>query len=121
MHGHSYRAEVFFTAAKLNEDNMVVDFKLVKDAGFNEAFDLFDHALVLSCDDHSASAEACRANKHIDNVRLIEFPGNPTAEAMCRYFYDNLRDSVPEGVRFEKVRIWETATAYAEYEGDHHG
>lgn len=115
IHGHSYRVEVFMTAAKLNNDGMVLDFKELKDIGIAKVIDEFDHALVLNVEDTSAEAEVCRVDK---SRRVIDFPYNPTAENMARFFYHQIESLMKEAhiqVKLEKVRVWETASAWAEF------
>ena len=48
------------------------------------------------------------------NTKLIRTSFQPTCENMLVYFYQILNDKLPHGVRLCKLRMYETATSYAE-------
>lgn len=104
IHGHSYTVEVFCKSDHLNEYMMVEDFGKIKDI-VKPLIDKWDHALIVS------------ENKIHDfpmyEIRVFE--GNPTAEAMALYLYKTLKFSISS---LYKVRIHETSTGWAEYEGE---
>lgn len=117
VHGHSYVVEVFVRADQLNKDGMVIDFGQLKDVAGN-LIDSFDHALIIkeSEKDHPLS----KAEK------VVTMKENPTAENMARHFFEKIRsklidnrsmDNERRGLRLVKVRVHETKTGWAEYEG----
>lgn len=96
LHGHSYLVEVSIEGYPKEtgaEAGMVMDFGNLKQIVNREVIDKMDHQF------------------------LNEIPGleNPTAENMCVWIWDKLSKWVP-GIA--NIRVWETATAYAEYKGE---
>ena len=123
-HGHTRKVELVLSADALNGMDMVVDFKWVKLA-VGELLDRLDHALCVNTDD-PLLPDVRKVSK-----RVVEFDGaDPTTEVMARYIFDHLSERInadetlgdDEGtyridpnVRLERVRLWETATTWAEY------
>jgi len=126
-HGHSRKVEIVLASKKLDEDNMVCDFQVIK-AGFGEFIDSFDHAMLIN-----------KNSKHYayfrDNFdRVIPFDKDPTSEAITEYFFnhidkelkanktytnkDGLVYQISDFVYLERVRVWETSTCWAEYSAD---
>lgn len=108
IHGHSYRVEVFITSNDLNADSMVVDFKMLKEI-VSPLIDAWDHRLIGKRENFDTWLS------HFEHVVLVDF--NPTAENMCKFLHNTIKFklfglSIFVGV---KVRVWETATSYAEY------
>ena len=107
LHGHSYKVEAFFvgpwlvpTGKSIPQEGMLVDFTVIG-AALKELHALVDHTFL--------------------NDVVRERLGVPvtTAELLARGFYLFLVERLEtlEGFRatVEKVRVWETASAYAEY------
>lgn len=84
LHGHSYRVEVELSGYKLDGSGMLIDFGTLKPA-VREVIHQLDHTFL--------------------NLVLEQ----PTAESVCQYFWERLLD-----FPVTLVRVWETATAYAE-------
>ena len=99
VHGHSYKLEVT-VSGQINKDSnsqsygMVIDFKELKDIVQNHVIRAVDH-------------------KHLNS-----YFDYPTAEFLAVAFYDVIASSLPEGVKLECVRLWETEDSYAEYKGE---
>lgn len=124
-HGHTRTIEVVLRAAYLDANDMVCDYKVVKELARRE-LDHFDHAMVLAADDPLAAT----FQGFSERVVLLE-DGDATTEVMARYLFRRLdaafrlggevatpagtRYPVPVGVRVERVRVWETSTSWAEY------
>lgn len=123
-HGHSRKVEIVLAAKQLDDSNMVCDFQVIK-AGFGKFVDSFDHAMLIN-----------RNSKHYkyfkDNFeRVIPFDKDPTSEAIAEYFFKHIDKELKKNkvytnkdgasyeisnfVFLEKVRIWETASCWAEY------
>ena len=96
MHGHTYKLEVTLYSEKgiLNQ-GMLMDFTDVKKVVSDIILDKVDH-------------------KILNEV----LPCPTTAECMAEYFFtrlDNyLSDTNLQGIRVDKIRLWETPTSYAE-------
>ena len=124
-HGHTYRVEVTLAADALDENDMVCDFQAVKLA-VSDYLDQLDHAFLLN----SADAATCRTQQ--DNPRKMVFQNcDPSTEVLAREIFRHVKDSLrraavenSNGIRFplnprahlEKVRVWETSNAWAEYQ-----
>lgn len=99
-HGHTYKFEVSIVGNEnsLNEIGILVDFGDIKD--------------IIS-------------GKY-DHRRLNDFPEfdvnqggvNPTAEGIALVVGKQLTLVLPHGVHLEKIRVWETPSAYAEWSGE---
>ncbi len=119
IHGHSYKLEVFFVACKLDRCGMVLDFGEVKEM-LNKIVATWDHALILP----PTIYEIYKDQPALLKTKVICFSCNPTAEAMAEHVYEwismMMANSTLAGraVRLEKVRIHETETGWAEYEGE---
>ena len=90
LHGHTWNVEIFVDGKQLNDTGMLIDFKLLKKA-LNKITEKFDHSF-------------------LNDFKEI---GNPTSENISKYIFHNL--NLPKSVRLEKVRVWESDGAYAEY------
>lgn len=90
LHGHTWIVELFVMGKKLNKIGILTDFKVLK-GQLNGLIDKLDHS-------------------YLNDLKEI---GNPSAENICEYIFKNLQ--IPENVKLEKVRVWESETAYAEY------
>ena len=113
IHGHSYR--LFVTIIGQPEPSvespkygMVMDFSVLKGIVRREIVDKLDHALLVRRGTMQAQRLAGLSE------RIIEVDYQPTCENMLIYFYETLRDKLPQGVRLCKLRMYETATSYAE-------
>lgn len=125
-HGHTRRVEVVVSGDRLDERDMVCDFKAIKLA-LAEMLDRFDHALVVNAADPLL---ACLQEELKE--RVIVFEGeDPTTEVMARRIYEHLRGEIgagreyvdreggrytlPRDLVLERVRVGETSTSWAEY------
>ncbi|KJF42872.1 6-pyruvoyl trahydropterin synthase family protein [Draconibacterium sediminis] len=116
IHGHTYNMEVTLLGEIREEkghpkDGMVIDFgklkKLVKDKIVN----VYDHSLVVS------RIYADKNQEHLLKAteRLIVHDFQPTSENMCVYFAGVIQQELPEDVSLYSIRLYETATSYAEW------
>ncbi len=125
-HGHTRRVEVVLSGERLNDNDMVCDFKAIKLA-LGAFLDKFDHALVVN-----AADPLLEVLQEELKERVIVFEGeDPTTEVMARRIYEHLNSQImagrefvdPEGTRYqlpsdlvlERVRVGETSTSWAEY------
>jgi len=126
-HGHRLRVEIVLRGESLDTNDMVCDYKALKILVL-DLVERLDHALAINADDpHREALESMSG-------RLVAFEGtDPTSEALARDLFDaiaaRLAESrrvvsptgteytIPEGVELERVRVWETASSWAEYVG----
>lgn len=110
IHGHSYKLYITIEGEPNSDETsskcgMVMDFGDLKKIVYENIIDKYDHALVLN-------EKAVFENSL--NTKLIRTSFQPTCENMLVYFYQILNDKLPHGVRLCKLRMYETATSYAE-------
>ncbi len=127
-HGHSLRIEVVVRGSRLDDNDMVCDYKALKMLVIDLVRRL-DHAMALNSAD--PQLEGLRAI----GERVILFPDqDPTTEVLVRWLYEQIDErlradgsvtspggasyEIPQGLRLERVRVWETRTSWAEYVGD---
>ena len=123
-HGHSRRVELVLEADRLDGNDMVCDFGVLKDA-LGDFIARYDHALCINTNDPMfATLQAAYGE------RVVAFENcDPTTELLARRIYDAVSLSLEEyrkrddvtfplsaAVRLTRVRVWETATGWAEYE-----
>ena len=117
IHGHSYKLFVTVIGIPINEANhvkngMVIDFKDIKKIVKSEIVDVFDHALVLNNKSpHSELATVLSNHEH----KVIWVDYQPTSENMVIDFANRIVSKLPSHIKLFKVRLNETATAYAEW------
>ncbi len=120
IHGHSYVVEVTLVSNALNGDGMVLDFGILK-AAVKEIIEAWDHALLLP-------PSLVGEYKNTPSKKVVRIPSNPTAEVMAKIIFDHVRQSLADGVAEDVfsnthgldvhcVRVQETETGWAEYEG----
>lgn len=121
LHGHSYKAEVSLDGELINDGNrpdhgMVVDFGQLKD-WWRQMEHSLDHTTLLEASDplyHALSS----AGREGTSVTTFDFP--PTAENLARWLFNDLVKWIVNlpaafsGIEVTSVRVWETATSYAE-------
>ena len=124
-HGHSRRVEVVLAGEKLDENDMVCNFRWIKLA-LKGILDRLDHTMCLN--DADPRLEKFKQMK----AKVQLFPDqDPTSEVISRFIFDHLRAklakpveltskngntySAPAGVQLRKVRLWETPSSWAEY------
>lgn len=113
VHGHSYYATFYISRPQLNEDNMVCDFKKLKEILHDRVEKDYDHACILAGDDPLVGPmQACCK-------KVIITSENPTAESMARHFYYavdaalKLHDPL---LKVESVEVQETEHNIAIYQ-----
>lgn len=122
-HGHTRKIEFVLEADELDGNEMVCDFKVVKTT-VEEWLEQFDHALCMNTAD-----PAYEEFKKRYGDRVIGFENqDPTTELLAKTIFDHTAQALKDygstadaryplgaGVRLASVRVWETATAWAEY------
>lgn len=110
LHGHSYHFEIELKVAGQQENGISVDFN---DFKFIDEWlqTNWDHAVLVNSSDKSL-IDFLKAEKQ----RYFLLSSNPTAENMCIYLKDIVRDLLKDynNIVDTKVRIWETETSICE-------
>ncbi|AWB10790.1 6-pyruvoyltetrahydropterin/6-carboxytetrahydropt erin synthase [Thermodesulfobium acidiphilum] len=89
LHGHTYKLGVAVSGS-VGENSMVIDFKVLKNIVEERVVSKLDH-------------------KYLNDIIH-----NPTAERVCEWILDELKDYMPESVNLEFIRLWESETSYVE-------
>lgn len=122
-HGHSRQIELLLESDKLDSNDMVCDFSVLK-ITLKDFLDSFDHAMCINTKD-----PMFKTFKKSYGDRVISFNNtDPTTEVIAKMIFDKVRDSLKQyskkksqpypltkGVRLVRVRVWETSTSWAEY------
>ena len=116
IHGHSYRLFVTLIGVP-NVDSgnpkfgMVIDFKDLKAMVIGPVVDFFDHSLVVYKDAEGDILSSIR--QMYEKVHVFDF--QPTCENLVLYIVKTLRASAAPGIDLQAVKLYETATSYAEW------
>jgi len=122
-HGHTRKVEFTLEAEHLNRNEMVCDFLAVKEL-IGDYLDVLDHAICVNTADPAYPELRARYGE-----RIIAFENeDPTTEVMARAIFQKFAERlasdsarldksypVDEKVRLVSVRVWETASSWAEY------
>jgi 6-pyruvoyltetrahydropterin/6-carboxytetrahydropterin synthase len=94
LHGHTYRVQIEFMCADVDESGMAIDFRQAKQL-LRSTLEYFDHQYIND---------------------LPEFSNRiPTAENIARFIYDRIKT---KNARLRSVSVWETPTSRATYYED---
>ena len=94
VHGHNYRVEVSVAASALDDLGMLMDFTDLKRI-CDEVVDTLDHTMLNDLEPFA--------------VR------NATSERIAEHVYRYVAGRLPESVRLQWVRVWETPSSAATY------
>ena len=116
IHGHSYKLYVSISGKPIEDPEdpklgMVLDFADLKAMVKEPVVDFFDHSLVL----HRAAGNHIPQEPHdmYEKVHLVDF--QPTCENLVIHIAETVRASLPAGIELFSVKLYETATSYAEW------
>jgi 6-pyruvoyltetrahydropterin/6-carboxytetrahydropterin synthase len=119
IHGHSYNLEVTISGEPRKEpghpkDGMVLDFTELKDIVRTHVVHPFDHALMVSSLVPEEQKQLLRQTT--DRFIVVDF--QPTSENMVVHIAEILSAKLPSTVSLFSVRLFETATSFAEWFAD---
>jgi len=116
VHGHSYR--LFVTLSGIPSDapqdpknGMVMDFSDLKEIVKNEIISLFDHAITVSEDYEREKIGAFK--QMFGNTVVVSY--QPTCENLVTDFASRIKKKLPEKIRLHSLKLYETATSFAEW------
>jgi len=124
IHGHTYKVLVALESesALLNgagvNTGMVLDFGELKKV-ISNVINEYDHALILNDNDR----ELIKLLKPMEKLKIVKFPGEPTAENMASFFFHAIigelskleKDKKETKFVLKKVTVYETETSFAEF------
>lgn len=121
-HGHTRSVEMVFAAETLDGNDMVMDFKAIKEM-MEPFLAQFDHSLCMNTQDpHYELFRAVYADRIIPFEKV-----DPTSESMAYTVFLHAKKALARAaaggscypvrpcVRLERVRVWETSSSWAEY------
>ncbi len=98
MHGHNWKVEVEVRATALDQHEMGMDFKTIKNA---------TRALAKTLD-----------HRYLNDIPPFDVK-NPTAENIAQYFYQQLSTTLnTDTAKVDGVTLWETDSACVRYSED---
>jgi len=116
VHGHSYRLFVTLSGVPVEEpgnpkNGMVIDFTELKSIVKKEIVNVFDHSVVVSRKFDKEKTEMF--TKMFGNTVLVDY--QPTCENLIADFAKRLIVHFPSGMKLHSLKLYETATSYAEW------
>lgn len=116
VHGHSYKMFVTVMGKPITDEKdvkkgMVIDFGDLKRIVKPMIVDKFDHSVVLNKKapvDHLKNLSPL-----FDRIHLLDY--QPTCENMVIDFAMQIKEKLPENVELFSVKLYETATSFAEW------
>ncbi len=116
IHGHSYKLEVTLIG-KPNDNpdspkyGMVVDFSDLKSWVNENIIQFFDHTLLIS--DREVDSGQFRDNPLFNRLMVVHY--QPSSENILMDFVNRLSKVIPSNARLHSMRLYETASSYAEW------
>ena len=117
IHGHSYRLRVTLRGEPCTDTaspkcGMLFDFSLLKSLVNAAVIAQLDHALMV----REGSWDTLETISQ--RVRVVFFPFQPTCENLIAWMVEQISPQLPGGVGLFSLRLYETATSYAEWFAD---
>jgi 6-pyruvoyltetrahydropterin/6-carboxytetrahydropterin synthase len=116
IHGHSYRLFVTLQGTPLQEkgnpkNGMVIDFTDIRNLVAGEILNVFDHSVTISEDYGKDKLQSLQAM--FENIIIVSY--QPTCENLVTDFADRIKNRLPGNIRLFSLKLYETATSYAEW------
>ncbi len=116
IHGHSYKMYVTIIGESINDsknakNGMVIDFGVLKKIVKDNIVDKYDHSLLVN---KNAKVDNLKQTEQMfERFYLLDY--QPTCENMVADFAETIKEKLPEGIKLFSVRLYETATSFAEW------
>lgn len=127
IHGHSYRLEVtvfspgsnvepgcFLHSPDNPKNGMLFDFSELKKRVNQAVIEPFDHSLILNRETAGDLTKVLQEH----SLRVVCVPYQPTSENLLIDMAGRLQKVLPQGIHLKKLRLYETATSYTDYENE---
>jgi len=116
IHGHSYRLFVTIIGEPISEINhvklgMLMDFGDLKNIVKTQIVDVLDHALLLNAKQPIEELQAAMAM--FERCEYVNY--QPTCENMVIDFAERIQNFLDLSVKLHSIKLYETATSYAEW------
>ena len=116
IHGHSYRLFVTLAGTPIADNRdpkfgMVLDFKDLKEMVMGPVLDFLDHSLVVY---READGEVLSTVRSMyEKVHVFDF--QPTCENLVLFIVETIQKMLTPGLELHAVKLYETATSFAEW------
>ncbi len=101
LHGHNFTVEVTLSSERLDDEGLVVDFRVLK-GWTDEILEELDHTFL----------------NELSFLKDI----NPTSENIARFIYEKISEKIiAQSYMLQKVAVWESESAKAVYRGSSDG
>lgn len=116
IHGHSYRMFVTVIGDSIDDENnpkngMVIDFGDLKNIVNQEIVHPLDHSIILSKKAFDSLNNT--GNQMFKKQYIVDY--QPTCENMVVDFAQKLLKKIPAGLKLHNIKLYETATSFAEW------
>lgn len=117
IHGHSYKLFITLKGIPINDpkdpkNGMLMDFGALKKLVNQEIVSQYDHGIVVAQNDERIQA----IKKQFDNIIITKY--QPTCENFVVDFAQKIQSNLPEKITVHSIKLYETATSYAEWYAD---
>lgn len=114
IHGHNFIILVGIKAKKLNENDMVLDFSLLKEI-VNDYLDDLDHCLILNKTDEKLALQLEKLE-----MRVMILDHDPTAEKLSENIFDWVKNKLKmfPHIKMDYVTVYENENSKATYSKD---
>ncbi|MDG6219319.1 MAG: 6-carboxytetrahydropterin synthase [Candidatus Thermoplasmatota archaeon] len=106
LHGHQFRVQVWLSGSIDEKTKILVDFNVIK-----KIVNRFDHQVILNIEDPLID---CIQQYH----EVVTLSGDPTSELLAKSIANDINSLCEQenrDVLVQKIRVWESASCYAEY------
>ncbi len=119
LHGHSYIMHVTVKGYTCDDSfspkqGMVMDFGDLKRIVKENIVDKYDHSVVVN--KMASVKELESVQQMFERLHVVDF--QPTAENLVVLFARILEEKLPEGIELHCIRLYETASSFAEWCAD---
>lgn len=119
VHGHSYKLFVTVIGSPVDDpenprNGMVIDFTELKRIVREDIVTVFDHSVVVSRFMDESRLEQFKALS--ENTVVLDY--QPTCENLVADFAAKISANLPDGTDLYSVKLYETATSFAEWYAD---
>jgi 6-pyruvoyltetrahydropterin/6-carboxytetrahydropterin synthase len=116
IHGHSYKLFVTVIGYPLDDpahpqNGMVADFSDMKKWIKNPIVDKFDHSLLIS--GYAETGELSKMAQMFDKLVIVDY--QPTCENLLIDIVNKIKPQLPQNLALHSVKLYETATSFAEW------
>lgn len=126
LHGHSYKWEVTIESFDRDEVGFVMDYKDLKKI-LEKTIGQLDHGFLFHKEDPLVKEFGVQGIQHKFRAthggdgRIFVLPFNPTSENILDWVAPEINDLLPDNIWVRRIKMWETASSYAVWNGKEKG